>query len=179
MNSPPPKRAVASRNGLKLLILSFNSKISIIPLMILILDILHHYFIRHIPTTTTEVPPCPDMSAPKLLAQMGKFLQQFVCRLSLQPLHQSANRYLRRNRHKQMNMIFGNMPFENRYLVLLTNLTDQLSHSQSHFSTQGFATVLSHPHQVQVYLENRMSASTIVFHAQNLSYLWVSAEAFA
>lgn len=69
------------------LIFPFDSKIIIVIVMTLILDVIHYYLIGDIPTDTAEVSSRPDVSSPKLLLQHWKILQQLVCRLSFEPLH--------------------------------------------------------------------------------------------
>ena len=51
------------------------------------------------------------MSAPKLLLQMWKGRQHGVRCLPFQPLQQSADRHLRRDRHKQVHVVHGTSRF--------------------------------------------------------------------
>jgi hypothetical protein len=49
-----------------------------------------------------------------------------------------ANRHVGQYQHKQLQMIPRNKPFQNRRLMLLADLTDQLSLTKPNLSAQGF-----------------------------------------
>jgi hypothetical protein len=88
--------------------------------------------------------------------------------LSLQPLQQSANRHLWRNRKKQMDMILRHMPFPDLHFVLPANITDQVTDSQGYVSRQGGPPVLGNPHQRQVDLKYRRRVPSIVRYPLSL-----------
>jgi hypothetical protein len=90
--------------------------------MTLIRYVFRYHLIGHIAAAAAEIPSRPQMSSPKLPVQMRKFPHQLVRRLPLQPLDQSAYRYLWRYRHKQMQMIFRHMPLQARHFVRTENL---------------------------------------------------------
>lgn len=136
--------------------------------MTLIRYVFRYHLIGHIAATAAEIPPCPQMSPPKLLVQMRKFPQQLVRRLSLQPLDQSAYRYLWRYRYKQMQMVFGHVPLQDRHFVLPTYLPNQISHSRRHLSCQRPTTIFGRPNQMQMYLENGMRSTSIFLHPYTL-----------
>jgi len=54
------------------------------------------HVVRHVAGTTAEVAPRPEGSSPKLFLQMRELGQKMVRRLAFQPLHQPADRHLRR-----------------------------------------------------------------------------------
>ena len=139
--------------------------------MILLLDVLHYYFICHIAAAATKVPSRPDVSAPELLSKVWEFLQQFVGRLPFQPLQQSADRHLRRDAHEQMDMIARDVPFHYGHFVACTYLTDQVSHSEADFTRESRATIFRCPDDMQVNLKNSVSATPVIFHEATLARL--------
>src|SRR5580704_3893824 len=84
---------------------------------VLIGDVLGNDLVRDVAGTATEVPSRPQVPAPKLLLQMRKFRQQMMRRAAFQPLHQPADRCLRRDRYEQMHVVLRHIPFQNRLLV--------------------------------------------------------------
>jgi len=142
----------------------------IISIMTLVRYILGYHLVGHVAAAATKIPSCPQVAPPKLLLQMRKLAQHLVRTLPLQPLYQSADRYLRRYRYKQMNMIFRHMPLHDRHFVLTAYLPYQISHSRCHFSRQRWTPILRRPYYVQMNLENRVSAVSIFLHPQALSY---------
>jgi len=138
--------------------------------MTLVCYVLGYHFVGHVTAAATKISPCPQVAPPKLLLQMRKFAQQLVRTLPLQPLYHSADRYLRRDRYKQMHMIFRHMTLHNRHFVLPTYLPDQISHSRCHFSRQRWTPILRRPYYVHMNLENRVRAVSIFLHPQTLSY---------
>src|SRR5512142_3221060 len=71
----------------------------------LVRDGFRHHRVRHVPAAAAEVPPRPQVPAPELLPQRREFVQQLIRRLPLQPLHQPADRHLRRERHQQVHVL--------------------------------------------------------------------------
>ena len=142
----------------------------IISIMTLVRYVLGYHFVGHVAAAATKIPPCPQVPTPKLLLQMRKLAQQLVRTLTLQPLYQSTDRYLRWYRHKQMHMIFRHMTLHDRHFVLPTYLPYQIPHSRCHFSRQRWSPILRRPYYVQMYLENRVGAVSIFLHPQTLSY---------
>lgn len=142
----------------------------IIAIMTLVRYVLNYHFVGHVAAAATKIPPCPQVATPKLLLQMRKLAQHLVRTLTLQPLYQSTDRYLRWYRHKQMHMIFRHMTLHDRHFVLPANLPYQISHSRRHFPRQRWSPILRRPYYVQMYLENRVRAVSIFLHPQTLSY---------
>src|SRR4051794_25333831 len=87
---------------------------------------------------------------------------------ALQPLQQSAARYLRRNRKEQMHMILRHMPLHYLYFVLPANVTDQVAHSHRYISRQRRPSVLRDPHQMQMNLKYRVRAPSVFWHPLSL-----------
>jgi hypothetical protein len=68
-----------------------------------------------------------------------------------------------------MYMVAGYMPLHNLYLLLPTDVPDQVSHSRRHVTAQRRSPVFRNPHQVQMNLENRMRAASVLWHHTSLS----------
>jgi hypothetical protein len=139
--------------------------------MILLLDVLHYYFICHIAAAATKVSSRPDVSAPELLSEVRELLQQLVGRLPFQPLQQSADRHLWRDAHEQMNMIARDVPFHYGHFVACTYLSNQVSHSEANFACKSRATIFRCPDNMQMNLENSVSATPVIFHEATLARL--------
>src|SRR3954452_13932845 len=92
--------------------------------LVLISNVLGNNFIGYIPRTATTLSARPQVPSPKLLFQVRKFRQQMMGCFALQPLQQSADRYLRPNRKKQMHMILRPVPLHYPHFVLPPNVTD-------------------------------------------------------
>ena len=138
--------------------------------MILLLDVLHYHFIRHVATAATKVPPRPDVSAPELLSKVREFLQQFIGRLPFQPLQQSADCHLWRDAHEQMNMIARDVPLHYCHFMARTDFTNQVPHSEANFTRESRAAVFRCPNDVQMNLENSVSTTAVIFHAATLAW---------
>ena len=65
---------------------------------VLIGDVLRDNFIGDIARATAEVASRPQVPPPELLLQMRKLCQQVMRSPAFQPLHQAADRCLRRDR---------------------------------------------------------------------------------
>src|SRR5881227_40176 len=86
--------------------------------LVLISNVLGNNFIGYIPRTATEIAARPQVPSPKLLLQVRKLRQQMMGCFALQPLQQSADGYLRRNRKEQMHMILRHVPLHYLHFVL-------------------------------------------------------------
>ena len=137
--------------------------------MVLLLDVLHYHFVSHVAAAATKVPLRPDVSAPELLSKVREFLKQFVGRLPFQPLQQSADCHLWRNAHEQMNMIARYVSFHNGHFVARADFSNQVSHSQTDFTRESRTAIFRSPDDMQMDLENSVSATTIIFHAATLA----------
>src|SRR3954470_4775457 len=136
--------------------------------LVLISNVLGNNFIGYIPRTATEIAARPQVPSPKLLLQVRKVRQQMMGCFALQPLQQSADRYLRRNRKEQMHMILRHMPLHYLYFVLPANVTDQVAHSHRYISRQRRPSVLRDPHQMQMNLKYRVRAPSVFWHPLSL-----------
>jgi hypothetical protein len=137
--------------------------------MILLLDVLHYHFICHVATAATKVSSRPDMASPELLSQMWKLSQQLVGSLPFQPLQQSADRHLRRDTYKQMNVVSRYVSFHYRHFVARADFSNQVSHSQADLTRERRTAVFGRPNDVQMYLENSVSATPVIFHEATLA----------
>jgi hypothetical protein len=131
-------------------------------------NILGNYLIGDIAGTAAEVSSRPQVPSPELLLQMRILRQQVVCCLPLQPLQQAADRHLRWYRYEKMYMVLGHMPFHDLDLVLPAYIPDQISHSLGHVSTQCRSSIFRYPDQMQMDLENRMRAVSVIRHPPSL-----------
>jgi hypothetical protein len=138
--------------------------------MTLIRYIFFDYFVGHVSATAAKIPSRPQMSSPKLLLQMRKLSHQLVRCFPLQPLDQPAYRYLWWDRHKQMQMIFRYMPFQDRHFMLPTDISNQISYSGCNFSRQRRTTILRRPYQMQMNLENCVRSASILLHSHTLPH---------
>ena len=109
------------------------------------------------------------MSPPKLLLQVRKLGHQVVCRTTLQPFPQAADRYLRQQRDQQMRVVFRHVPFHDRYFVLATYIPDQVSHSRRNLTLQRRSPTLRDPHQMQVDFKGSVRASPVFCQPRSLS----------
>jgi hypothetical protein len=132
-------------------------------------NILGNHLIGDIAGTAAEVSSCPQVPSPELFLQMRILRHQVVCRLPFQPLQQAADRHLRWDRYEEMYMVLGHMPFHDLDLVLPAYIPDQISHSLGHVSTQCRPSIFRYPDQMQMDLENRMRAVSVVRHPPKLS----------
>ena len=138
--------------------------------MILLLDVLHYHFIRHVATAATKVSPRPDMSPPELLLQVRKLLKQFVGCLAFEPLQQSADGNLWRNADKQMDVIARDVPLHYRHFVSRAYLSNQVSDSEADFASENWTPVFGRPDDVQMNLEDGMRTTSVIFHAATLAW---------
>jgi len=122
----------------------------------LLFNVLDDHLIRNIAAATTKVAPSPKMSAPVRFSKVWKLVQQFERGLTLQPLHQTTDRHLRRKRDKQMDMVFRYMPFDDVNPFALAYFPDHIPETKGNAFHQNLLPVLRYPHQVQVDSEYRM-----------------------
>jgi hypothetical protein len=121
-----------------------------------------------LPELQQKYPRAPQMPSPELFLQMLILRHQVVCRLPFQPLQQAADCHLRRDRYEEMYIVLGHMPFHDLDLVPPANTPDQISHPLSYVSTQCRSSITRYPHQIQMDLENRMRAVSVIRHPPSL-----------
>ncbi|OIO07670.1 hypothetical protein AUJ27_02045 [Candidatus Falkowbacteria bacterium CG1_02_37_44] len=85
-----------------------------------------------------------------------KFLEQFSGCFAFDILGDLAYGNLRRNRDKNVDMIFGNMPFDYLDVVSLTYFPDQIPCSVSYPADQNGLSVFRRPDQVEFQVKNGM-----------------------
>lgn len=137
--------------------------------MILLLDVLHYHFICHVATAATKVSSRPDVPSPELLSQVWELSQQFVGCLAFEPLQQSADGHLRRDTYKQMYVIARDVPFHYRHFVRRAYFSNQVSHPKTDFTSECRSSVFRCPNNVQMNLENGVSATPVIFHEATLA----------
>lgn len=123
-----------------------------------------YHLVGHIARTTAEIPSGPQVSSPELFLDVRKLRHQFVRRLPFEPLQQPTDRYLRRDRHEQMDVVLPHVPFHDLHLMLPADVSNQIPRSRRHLSGQSWPSILRNPHQMQMDLEYGMRAVAIFWH---------------
>jgi hypothetical protein len=150
--------------------LPFAINLEVIAIAIrLLLYVRLDYFIRHIPAATAKIPSRPKMTTPILTTQRFKFMEQSVRTLTLQPLDQSADRQLRRDGHKQVDVILGDMPFQNLNRLIPANFPEHFPRPIRYISHQNRLPILGYPHQMQMDDKNTMGTMPIFAHASDFT----------
>lgn len=134
----------------------------------MLLDILHHHLIGDIPRAGCKVAPGPKVPPPKLAVQRLELHQNLSRGPSLDRLQQLTERYMRRYRHKDVDMVPRDVAFENLNILGLTNLSHQLPHPAGNLACQNRLAVFGDPYQVKFQIVNGMARSTIMFHTASL-----------
>jgi hypothetical protein len=120
-----------------------------------------------IPGAATEVSSCPHVLTPVVLLAVRKFQHDLMRRFPLQPLHQPADRHLRRYRNQQMHMVFDTCPF-----IIFTSCPRRFPgsgpHSRRSLSYYHRLPVLGRPYQVQVNLVYHVRAASVFSHPSSL-----------
>jgi hypothetical protein len=96
-------------------------------------------------------------------------MEQFVRTFPFQALRQPTDRQLWRDRHKQMNMILGYMPFQNFHTLMATNIPDHFPRSIDYIPHKDWLAILGYPHQMQMNGKNTMGTMPIFVHAPKLT----------
>jgi hypothetical protein len=138
----------------------------VVSVVLLMCDVLGDDLVRHIPSATAEISSRPHMLPPVVLLDVREFQHDLVGRLSLQPLHQTANRDLRGDRYQQMHMILRHVPLHDLHIMRTADLPDQVSHSVG--SVSNLLPVLRRPNQVQMDLKDGVRAASILSHLPRL-----------
>jgi hypothetical protein len=118
----------------------------------------------NVATATAEGAPCPDMTAPKPLAQVWKLCEETIGTFALHPLDQATDRDVRRDRDHDMDMIRGDMPLQDIDTRFLALFTDDGPDPFGHLIAQDLVTVLGDPDDMEVDGKCRMGAMAIVTH---------------
>jgi len=67
-------------------------------------------------------------------------------------------------RHKKMYMIFGDVTFQNFYILSFANLTDQVTDTNGHVSKENRFAVFRDPYYMNLQIGNGMNPSAIMLH---------------
>jgi hypothetical protein len=121
--------------------------------------------IRHIATRPYPVPSAPQVLPPVPLLQTHKFTQKLVRTLTLQVLHRSRHRYMRRYPDQQMHMIPIHRPRIDRHLQAPRYIPQQFPRSKPHIPGQDRIPVLRDPYQMIFAVPHCVAATFIVLHA--------------
>ena len=133
--------------------------------MILTLNILLDYLIRHVAATATEIPACPPVTPPIPATKARKTVQQNMRTLPVEFLNQPTDRYLRRYRYEKMDMVSRYAPSDYFHRPGRTKLTLYVAHSQGNITHQHGVAIFGYPNQVMVNRKNTVSSMVILFHS--------------
>jgi hypothetical protein len=89
--------------------------------------------------------------------------------IPFQTLYQPTDRQLWWDRHEQMNMILGYMPFQNFHTLAAANVPDHFPRSIGYIPHKDWLTILGYPHQMQGNCKNTVGTMPICVHAQKLT----------
>lgn len=128
------------------------------------LDVLGDHVVRDIATRCHEVPTCPEVPTPELLAQRPKVTHQMMRGLTLDGLHHSARGKTRWHIQEQVHVVRADVPLQDGYVVAATNLLYQLLQPLSHVAPQDRLAVLRDEHEVVVQEAYRMRGPSVVAH---------------
>src|SRR5580658_8146526 len=131
--------------------------------------VLRDHVVRDVSRTTAEVATRPQVPSPELLLQVRELGQQMMRRSALEPLHQSADGHLRRQRDQQVHVISRYMPLHDRHLMLPADIPDQIAHPRRNLALQCWPPVLRDPHQMQVDFKYSVRAPPVFRHPRSLS----------
>ena len=98
----------------------------------------------------------------------GNSASKVMCGPALQPLHQAADRHLRRQRDQQMHMVLRHMSLHDRHLMLPAVVPDQIPHPRRDLARQCRSAVFRDSHQMQVNFKNSVRAPPVFRHPQSL-----------
>lgn len=131
---------------------------------ILMRNVFHDHLVRHRPRRHRKVPSSPKMLAPKQLVQRLELLQQLARRLTLDVLRHLRYRQTRRNRQKNMHMIFRYMTLDDLNPKRPAYLSDQLSNSIPYFTGQHRLPIFRAPHKMIFQIINCMRSLSVYLH---------------
>jgi hypothetical protein len=135
--------------------------------MVLALNVLFDDIVGNVAATAAKIPTGPKMPPPVCLAQMRICAEELMRRFSFDLLYQSANCDLWWDGNEQVNMILGNVPFDDIHILPLAYLADHVPNSKSHFTFKYLFPVFRNPNQMKVDHENRMRTMPIFAHGPN------------
>ncbi|SNZ18930.1 hypothetical protein SAMN06265368_2007, partial [Cohaesibacter gelatinilyticus] len=110
---------------------------------------------RKISTTPKVLPPVASF-------KLGEFSLHLVRRPPLHFAHEIAHRQVWWNRYEHMDMIERKCSMDDFHPVLRTNLSQNLSHTQSYIANQDLVAILGRPDQVITMVENAMFAFVVL-----------------
>ena len=147
---------------------SFHAKV-IVAIMVLILDIRLYDLVRHVAATYAKVASRPKMLTPKLLAKFWEFLEKLVGSLSFQTLYHPADCNLRWNGYHQMDVIFRNMTFQDRYLHCFTKLAYDIPNPSRYLLNESWTSILHDPNEVKMDFKEGVRPPPVLLHRKSLS----------
>src|SRR5271165_331762 len=112
----------------------------------------------------------PRMSAPELLSQVGKLLQQHPRADTFQPRHDLTDLLIRPLRHQQVNVVAGDLTGHDLQLMFCGNLPQQVAHTNCHFPRQHRLAVFCYPHEMDLEVTLRVRAQPVMSHATTLHH---------
>jgi hypothetical protein len=134
----------------------------------LFLDILLNHFVSDITRADGKIPPCPKVSAPKLLFQMWEFRQQHARAYPFQSMHDLADVLGPAIGNEHMDMIAGYLIRDDINFVLQRNLSQKIPGPHRNWAGENLLLVLWNPDHVDFEICLCMSAQLIKSHSDNL-----------
>ena len=120
----------------------------------MLLDVLKYDVVSDCTACGAKIASGPEMAAPRALADIRKFLLDFVRRAPLYALHKPAHRDARRDRHEQVDVIVGHDTTDNRCTHLTTYLPNDLTNPLTQCTTQDFEPLLRDPDDMIAVVKN-------------------------
>jgi len=109
------------------------------------------------------------MSAPVLLRYGLELTHDLPTALPLQLLHKIAHRQMGRHRNKQMNVVGGNMSFNDFHILLLAYHPYQFSDTMGDLAYKNLLPIFGYPHNVVFQVIKAVRGLSVILHPPKLS----------
>ena len=134
--------------------------------VVLMFNIFHNRFIRHVAARCNEISPSPKMATPILFLNMPKLLQDLSGCSTLYPLHNFTWRQVRRTRQQKVNVIARHRSLQDLNFQSLTRFANQIANTKSDRADQNRPAILCHPYKVKLDIKTTMCTGSVVFHSR-------------
>ncbi len=128
------------------------------------LDVLRNDVVGHIAARRHKVTPSPKVPTPEGLTQGPKLSHEPIRSLSLDGLHHTARRQMRRYTQEEVHVVLADVPLQNLDVVPTTYLPNQFPKPKCHVSTQHRLAVLGYEYKMVVQLVDGVGRLTVVPH---------------
>ena len=108
------------------------------------------------------------MTPPKLAVQALVLQHHLTGGLTFQVLHQLTDREMRRDRHKQVDMIMRDVASNYLHFLGLAEFTEQVSHTLRYLASHHWLSVFRYPYQVIFDIIYTVARPTIGFHTESI-----------